>query len=212
VGLKSRFNTDAFRVESYDIVTALTALREIGAPDASIAMTIDPQLKIESMIDPLSRAAAMRYYGITPETEWEYWKTELLSGDPSTRHYALYGIARFYPNVALEMLPKWARQVQTGHVYRLSAIRHWPIRSGPKLSIFSTNSRMNSAARPNSDAQLAALRSISMRGSAKSPWRRMPLLSAPRTRRRSSDRLGEGKARMCEPFPSVPLRHRHDGT
>jgi hypothetical protein len=60
VGLKSRFNTDAFRVESYDIVTALTALREIGVPDASVAMTIDPQLKIESMIDPLARNALLR--------------------------------------------------------------------------------------------------------------------------------------------------------
>lgn len=123
VGLKSRFNTDAFRVDAAEVIAALTALREIGVADASIAMTIDPQLKIESMIEPLSRAAAMRYYGLTSETEWEYWKTELLTGDVSTRHYALYGIARFYPNVALEMLPKWARQVQTAHVFRLSAIQ-----------------------------------------------------------------------------------------
>jgi hypothetical protein len=121
--LKSRFNTDSFRVNTFDIVTGLTALREIGVPESSIAMTIDPQLKIEAMIEPVTRAAAMRYYGLTAATEWEFWKHELLSGDASTRHYALYGIARFYPEVALEMLPRWAREGKTSHVYRLSAVQ-----------------------------------------------------------------------------------------
>ena len=121
--LKSRFNTDAFRVETADILTALIALREIGLPDSAIAMTIDPQLKIEAMIEPVSRVAAMRYYGITADNEWEYWKTELLSGAASTRHYALYGIARFYPEIALQMLPKWARESKTNTVYRVSAVQ-----------------------------------------------------------------------------------------
>ena len=121
--LKSRFNTDAFRVETADLVMALTALREIGVPDQSVVMTVDPQLKVEAMIEPLCRAAAMRYYGITEETEWQFWRHELLQGDPSTRHYALYGIARFYPDVALEMLPKWARESKTNAVFRLSAVQ-----------------------------------------------------------------------------------------
>lgn len=121
--MKSRFNTDAFRVETADLVMALTALREIGVPDASVVMTVDPQLKVEAMIEPLCRAAAMRYYDISEETEWEFWRHELLQGDPSTRHYALYGIARFYPNVALEMLPKWARESKTNPVFRLSAVQ-----------------------------------------------------------------------------------------
>ena len=121
--LKSRFNTDAFRVETGDIIAALSALRELGLPDSSITMTVDAQLRIEAMIEPLSRAAAMRYYGITAETEWDFWKNELLSGSPTTRHYALYGIARFYPEVALEMLPKWARETKTNPVYRLSAVQ-----------------------------------------------------------------------------------------
>ncbi len=120
---KSRFNTDAFRVETVDVVAALLALRAIGVPDNSIAMTIDPQLKIEAMIEPLSRAAAMQYYGLTAETEWEYWKSELLFGAPATRHYALYGIARFYPEIALEMLPNWARETKTHPVYRISALQ-----------------------------------------------------------------------------------------
>ncbi len=121
--LETRFDTSPFKTDANDILMALTTLRAIGTREHDLAMTIDPQLKIESMIEPSTRAAAMRYYGITPETEWEYWKTELLSGEPTTRHYALYGIARFYPDVALEMLPKWARETKTQNVLRVSAIQ-----------------------------------------------------------------------------------------
>ena len=121
--LPTRFDTTSFRAETNDILQALLTLRAIGVRDTDLAMNIDPQLKIEAMIEPLTRPAAMRYFGITPATEWAYWKSQLLSGDPSTRHYALYGIARFYPEVALEMLPKWARETKTQNVLRISAIQ-----------------------------------------------------------------------------------------
>ena len=121
--LRSRFDNAAFRADTFDILKALSALREIGVKDSAIAMTIDPQLKIEAMIEPLTKALAMRYYGIAPENEWTYWKTELLNGDPSTRHYALFGIARFYPDIALDMLPKWARETKMKSVFRMSAIQ-----------------------------------------------------------------------------------------
>ena len=121
--LRSRFDTTAFRAGTADIIAALSALREIGRKDDEVAMSIDPQLKIEAMIDPLARATAMRYYGLTAETEWEYWKNELATGEASTRHYALYGIARFYPEIALDMLPKWARETRTSAIFRLSAIQ-----------------------------------------------------------------------------------------
>lgn len=121
--LPSRFDTDAFRVDTQDIVTALGLLRDIGVRESRVVLTIDPQLKIESMIDPTCRPLAMRYYGIESEREWEFWRTELLNGEPATRHYALYGIARFYPDVALEMLPRWAREPRTNPVYRLSAVQ-----------------------------------------------------------------------------------------
>lgn len=121
--IKSRFNTDAFRVETGDIIAALAAVRDAGVPDGSVVMTIDPQLKIEAMIDPACRAAAMNYYGLKTEGEWTYWRDELLKGDPSTRHYALYGIARFYPDTAIEMLPKWAREARTSAVFRLAAVQ-----------------------------------------------------------------------------------------
>ena len=121
--LPTRFDTTPFKADTSDIVQALLTLRALGAKESDLALTIDPQLKIEAMIEPATRSAAMRYYAITPETEWEYWKTELLSGEPATRHYALYGIARFYPEVALEMLPKWAREPKTQNVFRISAIQ-----------------------------------------------------------------------------------------
>ena len=121
--LPSRFDTKAFRADTTDIIAALRALREIGLKDDALAMTVDPQLKIEAMIDPLARPMAMPYYGITAGTEWEYWKNELASGDATTRHYALYGIARYYPDIALDMLPKWAREARTSTVFRLAAIQ-----------------------------------------------------------------------------------------
>ena len=121
--LKSRFNTDAYRVETHDLMSALVALRDAGIRDESVVMSIDPQLKLEAMIDPLCRASAMRYYGLTPETEWNFWRKELLQGEPATRHYALYGIARFYPDIALEMHPKWAREARTTPVFRLAAVQ-----------------------------------------------------------------------------------------
>jgi hypothetical protein len=119
----SKYDNSAFKVETSDIILALSVLHEIGIPDDQLALTIDPQLKIEAMIDPLAHALAMRYYGITQENEWAYWKHHLLEGEESTRHYALYGIARFYPDIALQMLPTWVRQADTNPVYRISAVQ-----------------------------------------------------------------------------------------
>jgi hypothetical protein len=119
----SRFDTNPFRVETQDLLTALSTLREIGVRDRDLVLTVDPQLRIEAMIDPTCRALAMRYYNITSGAEWNYWKNELLEGDPGTRHYALFGIARFYPDVALDMLPKWAREKRTTPLFRLTAVK-----------------------------------------------------------------------------------------
>ena len=116
-------SSDAFRAETGDLLAALNALRDCGAKLDTFAIAADPQLRIEAMIEPLSREAAKRYYGITENMEWEFWKRELIEGSPSTRHYALFGIARFYPDVALGMLPNWARGTQTHPVYRLAAVQ-----------------------------------------------------------------------------------------
>jgi gamma-glutamylcyclotransferase (GGCT)/AIG2-like uncharacterized protein YtfP len=108
-----------FKADTGDILTALNIVRDIGI-DRPLAVTIDPQLEVEGMIDPASHDLAMRYYNISDE--WAYWKNQLLQGDPSTRHYALYGIARYYPDIALQMLPKWARGATVSPVYRMSAV------------------------------------------------------------------------------------------
>lgn len=122
-GIANKLNTDAFRVETTDLLTALTSIRSAGGRMEAVALANDQQLKLELMIEPLTREGAKRLYGIADEAEWDFWKNELLQGDPSTRHYALFGIARFYPEIALEMLPKWARETKTHPVYRMSAIQ-----------------------------------------------------------------------------------------
>ncbi|MEA3213002.1 MAG: hypothetical protein QOE70_6059 [Chthoniobacter sp.] len=119
----SRFDTSAFRAETLDILTALSALREIGVKDRDLALSIDPQLKIESMIEPRCRPVAMQHYGLNAGSEWEYWKHELLQGEVGTRHYALFGIARFYPEVAVQMLPNWAREKRTTQTFRVAAVQ-----------------------------------------------------------------------------------------
>ena len=110
-----------FKADTADIISAMQLLADSGVNDRAAAA--DPQLEIEAMIDPKSHDAAMRFFGIAPEMEWTYWKHELLQGNPSTRHYALYGIARYYPDVALVMLPKWAKETRLNPIYRLSAVR-----------------------------------------------------------------------------------------
>ena len=112
-----------FRVPTQDIIAALIALKEIGLPRRSLLLAGEPQLKIESMIDPLAHADAMRYYDIGGDKEWGYWRDELLKGDMSTRHYALYGIGRYFPDTALQMLPAWARQRALPPTMRIAAIQ-----------------------------------------------------------------------------------------
>jgi len=119
-GASGLHDSQDFKVETVDILGALNIIKDLGI-DRPLAVTIDPQLEIEAMIDPDAHGLALSYYGI--EDEWSYWKGQLLEGDPSTRHYALYGIARYYPDIALKMLPTWARQESVSPVYRMSAVQ-----------------------------------------------------------------------------------------
>ena len=114
---------ECFKVATTDLLAALTLAREAGTPRAALAAAGEPQLRIEAMIDPLSHAAALRFWNLAPEKEWTYWKEELLHGDASTRHYALYGIGRYFPEVALQMLPDWARDQRVNVLFRQSAIQ-----------------------------------------------------------------------------------------
>jgi gamma-glutamylcyclotransferase (GGCT)/AIG2-like uncharacterized protein YtfP len=131
-----------FKADTVDILSALTIIKDLGI-DRPLAVTIDPQLEVEAMIDPAAHGLA-QYYGINDE--WAYWKNQLLQGDPSTRHYALYGIARFYPDVALQMLPKWARQESVSPFTGSPPSRPWPRRAKPRPSRSCASSSVNSAA------------------------------------------------------------------
>lgn len=119
--LPSELNTDYFKVETVELVQALILLRNLGYTGEDLAITIDPLTKIEAMVDPLAHAFALYYYGIEPSGEWAYWKEELLAGNIKTRHYALYGIARYYPDIALQMMPDWVRERKTSRIFRLTA-------------------------------------------------------------------------------------------
>lgn len=112
--------TDRFKVPTADIIAAVSLLKDSGVETCKLLS--DPQLKIEAMLDPASHAAAMKFYGIDPASEWAYWRQELLEGDPTLRHYALYGIGRFYPEVAIQMMPRWVLEQRTLPHYRRAAI------------------------------------------------------------------------------------------
>ncbi len=113
----------AYQVNTGEILAAFTLLKEARYPRMNLVAAQEPQLKIEAMIDPLAHAAAVHYYNLNHEQEWAYWRDELSKGDLSTRHYALYGIGRYYPDVALQMLPDWARAAQLSSMMRTSAIQ-----------------------------------------------------------------------------------------
>jgi len=68
-----------FRAETADILTALTVVKDLGI-NRPLAVTIDPQLEVEAMIDPNAHALAVSYYGINDQ--WAYWKSQLLQGEP----------------------------------------------------------------------------------------------------------------------------------
>ncbi len=119
----TRTNSPAYRVNTSEILAALALVKDAGYARMNLVAAQEYQLKIEAMIDPLAHAAAVHYYNLTSEQEWTYWRDELSKGDASTRHYALYGIGRYFPDVALQMLPDWARAVQLPALMRTSAIQ-----------------------------------------------------------------------------------------
>lgn len=115
------FAPDIFRVDLHDILLAMLLLKDFpGAPQPPRIAT-SSQLKLEALINPRTHDLAMRYYDITREAEWDFWRSELTSGNPATRHYALYGIARYYPDVAFRMLPAWVSEPRTPAAYRAAA-------------------------------------------------------------------------------------------
>ena len=119
----TRTNSPAYKANTAEILAAFKLVKDAGYSRMNLLAAQEGQLKIEAMIDPLAHAAAVAYYNLSTEQEWTYWRDELQKGDVSTRHYALYGIGRYYPDVALQMLPDWARATQVSALMRTSAIQ-----------------------------------------------------------------------------------------
>ena len=119
----TRTNSPAYKVNTAELLAAFSLVKEAGYARMNLLAAQESQLKVEAMIDPLAHSAAVKYYHLSTEQEWTYWRDELQSGDVSTRHYALYGIGRYYPDVALQMLPDWARAAQLSPLMRASAIQ-----------------------------------------------------------------------------------------
>ena len=119
----TRTASPAYKVNTAEILAAFSLVKEAGYARMNLLAAQESQLKIEAMIDPLAHAAAVKYYNLSSEQEWTYWRDELQQGDVSTRHYALYGIGRYYPDVALQMLPDWARAGQLSPLMRASAVQ-----------------------------------------------------------------------------------------
>ncbi|HWL50916.1 MAG TPA: hypothetical protein VNQ90_00670 [Chthoniobacteraceae bacterium] len=166
--LPSQWDSNAFKVETAELIEALLVLRRMGLPDEQLAITVDQQTRIEAMIDPLARADAMVYYGIAPGKEWDFWKEQLLNGEPATRHYALYGIARYFPSVALQMLPQWAREKRTPKIFRMTAIRALPDTRRPE-AVAILNELAKELGRGNELGRAAQEAAIFLEASLKQP-------------------------------------------
>ncbi len=110
-----------FRADTADIMLALLLLKDLPGAPRPLLLAQSQQLKLEAMIDPKAHDLALRYYDIDKFAEWDFWRNELTNGDPSTRHYGLYGIARFYPDIAFKMLPSWVGESRLDFQYRAHA-------------------------------------------------------------------------------------------
>ncbi len=110
-----------FQVDVSDILLALLLLKDHPEAPQPPRIALSQQLKLEAMINARSHDLALQYYDIDRSLEWEFWRTELQHGNPSTRHYALYGIARYYPDIAFKMLPSWIEEPRTPQPYRVHA-------------------------------------------------------------------------------------------
>ena len=121
---QSRSGTpESARRGAAELIEALLFLERRGVDTSGLEVAGDPQLKLEAMVKPETNRMAREFYGIEDRRRhWNYWRSTLLEGDTRLRHYALYGIGRFFPEVAIEMMPEWARNRKIIPIYRLSAV------------------------------------------------------------------------------------------
>ncbi len=105
-----------------DLAAALLLLRDAGYAVENFAILVDPQFRLETMLDPEARPIAQEIFRIHGRKEWVFWKNQLEHGHDNIRHRALLGIARYFPEVALQMLPDWARFERISFRFRQAAL------------------------------------------------------------------------------------------
>lgn len=114
---------EPFRASAGQLLEALVLVKSKGLNVADIGLATDPQLQLETLVKPATNALAREFYGLqNPKKHWAFWKETTVNGDPRLKHYALYGIGRFFPDVAASMMPSWANNRRILAAYRLSAV------------------------------------------------------------------------------------------
>ncbi len=112
----------AFKVGLAEILRALKLIQSAQIDTTPLLVANDERLKTEALVNRTVKEEADEYFGITQAERWAYWQSMLTEGDPRYRHYALFGIGRQFPDIALEMMPKWIQQSKLPMHYRTSAI------------------------------------------------------------------------------------------
>lgn len=114
---------EAMQASAAQLLDALLLLKSIGADVSAVGIATDPQFKLEVLVKPDTNQAARQFFGIEDRSaHWAFWKDTILNGDPRLKHYGLYGIGRFFPEVAASMMPAWASDRRVLPTYRLSAV------------------------------------------------------------------------------------------
>lgn len=114
---------DAYKVPTQTILEALLFLRKCEIDLSDIQVASNEQLALEGMLDKNCHPLAIDFLNLsTPEQIWDFWHHALVDGASHLRTYALYGIARYYPDVALKMLPDWIHNENLSPTLRLAAI------------------------------------------------------------------------------------------
>jgi hypothetical protein len=114
---------ESFRVPTSDLVDALAMMKRLGLPWQNLQVATDLQFPIEAMYGTESHDKAAAFFGIARAREWVFWKRLLLHGPPSLRHYALFGIARYFPDIAILMHPGWVNATHLPYIFRVTAVR-----------------------------------------------------------------------------------------
>lgn len=114
--------TDASRVSLAVLIKAAWVALDAGVPRAQLALLQDPQFQLAAMLDPLTHPAALKLFDLDEGIQRSFWQDNLRRGPVNLRHYSFHGLARYYPETAMEMLPQWVRYEELSLPLRREAL------------------------------------------------------------------------------------------